>query len=121
MTEPAKDEAELLDAMADAIWDYLAPETRWTAKPYVERDLRAAIRAAGWTVVPVKPTIEMFEAGWNQNGGGFVAGIWRSMIAAAPGVKHPEPVCVNAHDRCYGGAGGPCPYCEMPAAPEVKP
>jgi hypothetical protein len=21
-------------------------------------------------------------------------------------------VCVNAHDRCYGGAGGPCPYCE---------
>jgi hypothetical protein len=31
--------------------------------------------------------------------------------------KHAEPVCVNAHDRCYGGAGGPCPYCEMPAAP----
>lgn len=22
-------------------------------------------------------------------------------------------VCVNAHDRCYGGAGGPCPYCEL--------
>lgn len=21
--------------------------------------------------------------------------------------------CVNAHDRCYGGAGGPCPYCEQ--------
>lgn len=21
-------------------------------------------------------------------------------------------VCVNAHDFCYGGAGGPCPYCE---------
>jgi len=21
-------------------------------------------------------------------------------------------VCVNAHDRCYGGAGGPCPWCE---------
>ena len=20
--------------------------------------------------------------------------------------------CVNAHDRCYGGAGGPCPWCE---------
>lgn len=20
--------------------------------------------------------------------------------------------CVNAHDRCYGGAGGPCPMCE---------
>jgi hypothetical protein len=30
-----------------------------------------------------------------------------------------EPVCVNAHDRCY--EGGPCPYCEVPArtpAPE---
>jgi len=23
-----------------------------------------------------------------------------------------EPVCVNAHDRCY--EGGPCPYCEVP-------
>lgn len=23
-----------------------------------------------------------------------------------------EYVCVNAHDRCYGGAGGPCDYCE---------
>lgn len=20
--------------------------------------------------------------------------------------------CVNAHERCHGGAGGPCPYCE---------
>ena len=34
--------------------------------------------------------------------------------------KQMDPVCVNAHDRCYGGAGGPCPYCEMPAALEVK-
>lgn len=23
--------------------------------------------------------------------------------------------CVNAHDRCYGGAGGPCDYCERTA------
>jgi len=23
-----------------------------------------------------------------------------------------EPVCVNAHDRCY--EGGLCPYCEVP-------
>lgn len=35
--------------------------------------------------------------------------------------KQMDPVCVNAHDRCYGGAGGPCPYCEMPAALEMKP
>lgn len=27
-----------------------------------------------------------------------------------------EPRCVNAHDRCYGGAGGPCPYCETTPA-----
>lgn len=28
-------------------------------------------------------------------------------------VRRPErSVCVNAHDRCFGGAGGPCPYCE---------
>lgn len=20
--------------------------------------------------------------------------------------------CVNSHDRCYGGDGKPCPYCE---------
>ena len=56
MSEPAKDEAELVDVMVDAIWEYLTPETRWTAKPYVERNLRAAIRAAGWAVVPVEPT-----------------------------------------------------------------
>ena len=29
-------------------------------------------------------------------------------------VAHPrKPKCVNAHDRCYGGAGGPCDYCEF--------
>jgi hypothetical protein len=21
--------------------------------------------------------------------------------------------CTNTHDRCYGGAGGPCDYCEF--------
>jgi hypothetical protein len=27
---------------------------------------------------------------------------------------HPrKQKCVNAHDRCYGGAGGPCDYCEF--------
>jgi hypothetical protein len=59
MNEPAKDEAELMDAMVDAIWEYLTPETCWTDKPYVERDLRAAIRAAGWAVVPMEPTKEI--------------------------------------------------------------
>jgi hypothetical protein len=59
MSEPAKDEAELMDAMVDAIWEYLTPENRWTAKPYVERDLSAAIRAAGWAVVPARLTKDM--------------------------------------------------------------
>jgi hypothetical protein len=88
MSEPAKDEAELMDAMVDAIWEYLTPETRWTAKPYVERDLRAAIRAAGWAVVPVEPTEEMFDAGHasSAHGHGIVA-LYRAMLAAAPGVK----------------------------------
>ena len=62
MSEPAKDEAELVDAMVDAIWEFLTPGTRWTAKPYVELNLRVAIRAAGWAVVPIEPTEEMLWA-----------------------------------------------------------
>lgn len=42
---------------------------------------------------------------------------WQAMIDAALAEEEvsddcDDPVCVNAHDRCYGGAGGPCPYCE---------
>lgn len=29
-----------------------------------------------------------------------------------PQDDEPQVRCVNAHDRCHGGAGGPCPYCE---------
>lgn len=29
--------------------------------------------------------------------------------------------CVNAHDRCYGGASEPCPYCEPVERKEPKP
>jgi len=100
MSEPAKDEAELVDAMVDAIWEYLTPETRWTAKPYVERDLRAAIRKAGWAVVPVEPTGPMVRHGlegadinWREASADEglsddeVKRIYRAMLAAAPGVK----------------------------------
>lgn len=102
MTEPAKDEAELLDAMVYAIWDHLMPETRWTAKPYVERDLRAAIRAAGWAVVPVEPTDQMLWAAdrapappWEMDNPDHLDFVlfavrraeWAAMLAAAPGVK----------------------------------
>ena len=94
MSEPAKDEAELVDAMVDAIWEYLTPETRWTAKPYVERDLAAAIRAAGWAVVPQEPTEEIqnaiidaaFNIEWIEEDD--AAKIYQAAIkAAAPGVK----------------------------------
>lgn len=30
--------------------------------------------------------------------------------------KRMPKVCVGAHDRCYGGAAGPCPYCEPATA-----
>jgi hypothetical protein len=48
----------------------------------------AAIRAAGWAVVPVEPTDEMFEAGHEEVlGGSGVIATYRAMLAAAPGVK----------------------------------
>jgi len=48
----------------------------------------AAIRAAGWAVVPVEPTEKMFDAGHasSAHGHGIVA-LYRAMLAAAPGVK----------------------------------
>jgi len=30
-------------------------------------------------------------------------------------------ICVNAHDRCYGGAGGPCAHCEQTPVEEPAP
>jgi len=136
MSEPAKDEAELAERIAARHYterlmlDGARPGRTWANLPQDERmmlvedakcDL-AAIRAAGWAVVPVEPTDEMFEAGHEEVlGGSGVIATYRAMLAAAPEVKQPEPVCVNAHDRCYGGAGGPCPLCEMPATPGVKP
>ncbi len=96
--KPAKDDIALLRLVGEAIRQtlvkppYCMEGTGCELPPcgcYQEagKAALAAIRAAGWAVVPVKPTDEMFDTGWNQNGGGFVAGIWRSMIAAAPGVK----------------------------------
>jgi hypothetical protein len=73
MSEPAKDEAELVERIASSI-------PAWS--------LLAAIRAAGWAVVPVEPTEEMFDAGHasSAHGHGIVA-LYRAMLAAAPGVK----------------------------------
>jgi hypothetical protein len=49
MSEPAKDEAELLERVRQAIWHH--GDGREDAEAAL-----AAIRAAGWAVVPVEPT-----------------------------------------------------------------
>jgi hypothetical protein len=50
MSEPAKDEAELIERILQAIWDG-CDEGLAEANPAI--DAIAAIRAAGWAVVPV--------------------------------------------------------------------
>ena len=105
MSNVAKDEAELLCAMVDAILKYLTPDARWTSKPYVERDLAAAIRAAGWAVVPqalveeavneLSHHIEYLFRGHPDNPSSAetynlemkLPRTIRAMLAAAPGVK----------------------------------
>jgi hypothetical protein len=53
----------------------------------------AAIRAAGWAVVPVEPTRKMLDAAeraYPDEGFGFeniCRAEWAAMLAAAPGVK----------------------------------
>ena len=64
MSEPAKDEADLVKCMAKAMHDSVYQgETRWEDTRKFERYYReaeaeaalAAIRAAGWAVVPLNP------------------------------------------------------------------
>jgi predicted CoA-binding protein len=91
MSEPAKDEAELIERILQAIWDG-CDEGLAEANPAI--DAIAAIRAAGWAVVPVEPTfnmesegsVAMVKLGYLPSPG-EVAEIYRAMIAAAPGVK----------------------------------
>jgi len=103
MSEPAKDEAELLEQMAMAMAKHFSMNNapHMSGNPLnrlsiLERGrlnnatnaALAAIRAAGWAVVPVEPTGEMFEAGheefWEGKG---IVDTYRAMIAAAPGAK----------------------------------
>jgi len=109
MSEPAKDEAELIERMAEGLhndYDLNLPEkyrgSFRTVRPPESCDIivgtvtavLAAIRAAGWAVVPVEPTFHM------ENEGsvamvkigliplpGEVAEIYHAILAAAPGVK----------------------------------
>jgi hypothetical protein len=84
MSEPAKDEAELIKAIALAALEYGAANLTMDD---LAADTLAAIRAAGWVVVPVEPTREMLRAGYDESGGRAVIGIWEAMLETAPGVK----------------------------------
>jgi hypothetical protein len=47
--------------------------------------------------------------------------LWGIETSPLPEDDDDDLVCVNAHDRCYGGAGGPCPYCERRATKPTEP
>lgn len=56
MSEPAKDEAALVARITGALWNYQGAH---------HADIvLAAIRAAGWAVVPMELTEEMRRAAW---------------------------------------------------------
>jgi hypothetical protein len=100
MSEPAKDEADLVECMAKAMQDSVyRGQSKWEYTSKVERYYReaeaeaalTAIRAAGWAVVPVEPTDKMLEAvlraDWASHTDLLWADGYRIMLAAAPGVK----------------------------------
>ena len=103
MSEPAKDEAELMERVGEEIRkSFIQPgccmeDTGCQIGPCfcsqeAGKAVLAAIRAAGWAVVPVEPTKEML---WAANGADWYAPperlTWadgyRLMLAAAPGAK----------------------------------
>jgi hypothetical protein len=84
MSEPAKDEAELIKAITLAALEYGAANLTMDD---LAADTLATIRAAGWAVVPVEPTREMLRAGYDESGGRAVIGIWEAMLETAPGVE----------------------------------
>ena len=96
MNEPAKDEADLIGAIAWAIFGL-----NCTADGAAKAAL-AAIRAAGWAVVPVEPTEAMLWAADrapapteemdNPDHVDFVLfalrrAEWAAMLSAAPGLE----------------------------------
>jgi hypothetical protein len=98
MSKPAKDEAALLKRAGEAIRKALIKPPGCTESTgcavgpchcaHVAAEAAiAAIRAAGWAVVPQEPTREMLRAGYDESGGRAVIGIWEAMLEAAPGVK----------------------------------
>jgi hypothetical protein len=98
MSKPAKDEAALLKRAGEAIRKALIKPPGCTestgcavgpchcAHLAAEASI-AAIRAAGWAVVPVEPTWAMLMAGYEESCGRAVISIWKAMVETAPGVK----------------------------------
>jgi hypothetical protein len=93
MSEPAKDEAELMEQVAKA---FCCPSgcidnTNCDKLDFQIDAIRAlaAIRAAGWAVVPVEPTEEMLHGFTEPNG--YICSLdWEAILAASPippGVK----------------------------------
>ena len=106
MSKPAKDEAELVEQMAMAMTKHFSmnnaphmsgnPLNRLGVMERRRLDdathaALAAIREAGWAVVPVEPTDKMLEAilraDWTSHNDLLWADGYRIMLAAAPGVK----------------------------------
>jgi hypothetical protein len=97
MSNVAKDEAELIDKMAarrQRGCQTICPRSNQYC-PCREPSVNAlaAIRAAGWAVVPVEPTEEMIRATDSRNESflwtddEITKWEWAAMLAAAPGVK----------------------------------
>jgi hypothetical protein len=99
MSEPAKDEADLVKCMAKALHDsFYKGQTKWEDTGKFERYYRevkaeaaiAAIRAAGWAVVPValmEEAADVLEDVIIQGCEEELPAAIRAMLAAAPEVK----------------------------------
>jgi hypothetical protein len=105
MSKPAKDKAELLEQVVLATCECQPGECYvkmgqmlCCAEDDKVEAVFAAIRKAGWAVVPVEPTEEMLVAAGatpcsvSPRGGldrlrKLLPLYWRAMLAAAPGVK----------------------------------
>ena len=97
MSKPAKDKAELLERLAkEVLCDgiIICHHQKSCVGCFAKADAAlAAIRAAGWTVVPVEPTEKMLDAAeraFPVESFDFYSMCrveWAAMLAAAPGVE----------------------------------
>jgi hypothetical protein len=94
MTEPAKDEAVLLERLAKEVMcdgNAFCNDKESCLSCFAKADAAlAAIRAAGWAVVPVEPTWKMIRVMDNYDDmmqDETTIQWWKDTLAAAPGVK----------------------------------